>query len=350
VTGRAHLRAFSLAAAVALAATALAPAAALAADPPKDPANAANAAAAQALFDEGVRLMEARRFGEACPKLAASETLDPGAGTLLDLGTCYEKNGQTASAWATYEEAEGAARRAGHDDWADRAHAHVVELEPRLARVSIVVRGAPGTKVTRDGVDVEASSLGVPIPLDPVAHEIRASAPGKIDWSTRVQLATEGTTQTVEVPPLKDAPAPVGQPLFNEPALPVVPMHGFWTAEHAVAITVAAAGLVALGVGSGLAVAAKSKYDDAVAHDCPGHGTQCTPAGVQEGSSARGLAADATGVFVVGGVAVAAGALLLFAPWDRHAPPPASASRSVSLRVVPDLAPGRGSLGVVGAW
>ena len=75
--------------------------------------SAADKAAAQALFDEGKRLMDAGQFAQACPKFADSEKLDPGVGTLLNLGVCYEKNGQTASAWATYKEAASAAANAG---------------------------------------------------------------------------------------------------------------------------------------------------------------------------------------------------------------------------------------------
>src|SRR6478735_9605838 len=48
-------------------------------------------AKAEALFDEGRRLLAAARFAEACPKFAESQRLDSALGTLLNLGDCYEK-------------------------------------------------------------------------------------------------------------------------------------------------------------------------------------------------------------------------------------------------------------------
>src|SRR3954465_9465866 len=69
-----------------------------------------NRAAAEALFNQGRDLMTAGKFVEACPKFEASQQLDPGLGTMLNLAECYEKTGRTASAWAEYREAIPLAR------------------------------------------------------------------------------------------------------------------------------------------------------------------------------------------------------------------------------------------------
>jgi hypothetical protein len=285
--------------------------------PTPGPADASNAAAAQALFDDAVKLMEAGRFGEACPKLAASEKLDPGAGTLLNLGTCYEKNGQTASAWATYQEAESTATRAGHADWAERAHAHVVALEPRLERLLIAVpkeNVVTGLKVTRDGVVLDDAAWGAPIPLDPGKHEVRAVAPHKRSWSTTVDLKTEGSLSTVNVPKLEDALEAAPWPTVVGPVQPPPETEAgapsFWTTQRVIGVVLAGVGVAGVAVGSGLGLAAKSKYDDAVAKYCPSHGTQCTSQGVAQGHDAHDLADISTGVFIGGGLALVAGGVV----------------------------------------
>ena len=87
----------------------------------------ADPATAEALFREGRRLLDEGKTDEACPKLAESQRLDPSAGTMLNLATCYEKNGQLASAWVTFKGAATAAQNANEVDRAKLARAKAAE-------------------------------------------------------------------------------------------------------------------------------------------------------------------------------------------------------------------------------
>src|SRR5580692_8190115 len=89
-------------------------------------------AAADALYDEAGKLMAQKRWAEACPKLEASQKLDPGIGTLLRLGYCYMYEGKTASAWSAFNDTEGMARKAG-DKRADDAAKQAKLLLPKLS-------------------------------------------------------------------------------------------------------------------------------------------------------------------------------------------------------------------------
>ncbi len=112
--------------------------------------SASDQAAATALFKQGRDLMAAGKYADACPKLAESQRLDPGAGTLLNLATCYEKNGQLASAWTTYQDAASAAQKAGEGERVKAARAKVAALEPTLPTLTIVVPAAADRSDSRD--------------------------------------------------------------------------------------------------------------------------------------------------------------------------------------------------------
>src|SRR5687768_4773890 len=125
----------------------------------------ADSAAAVSLFDEGNRLYEAGNFAEACPKYEASLRLDA---TSIDtrgrLALCYEKVGRLASAWSAWREVRSRASRvAGRERAADIAAAHIAELEPRLARLTLKpAKGAPaGLTVSVDGGSFPVESFGV---------------------------------------------------------------------------------------------------------------------------------------------------------------------------------------------
>src|SRR3954465_11558737 len=94
---------------------------------------------AQALFDDARRLMEKKRYAEACPKLAESERLDPGGGTLLNLALCHEKEGKLATAQWEYNDALSLAIRDNRKDRQDIARAHLHLLQDRIPRLTVAV-------------------------------------------------------------------------------------------------------------------------------------------------------------------------------------------------------------------
>ena len=145
-------------------------------------AGAQEQAAAEALFQDARQLMKDGKFAEACPKLIDSNKLDPAVGTLLYLGECYEKNGQTASAWATFQAAAEAAKKAGQPERASVASDRANALLGKLSKITITVAAAAdltGLEVKRDGTDVGPATWGVGVPVDPGEHVIIAKAPGR---------------------------------------------------------------------------------------------------------------------------------------------------------------------------
>ena len=96
-------------------------------------ATATSRALAVQLFDQAEALVGKGRFAEACPKYAESFRLDPQLGALIYLAECYEKNGQLASAWGSYREAEEMAQKR-HDERA-RARARTRHRAPTAPRL-----------------------------------------------------------------------------------------------------------------------------------------------------------------------------------------------------------------------
>src|SRR5262249_23694305 len=104
------------------------------------PARAGDPATADALFNAAKALMARKKWGEACPKVAASYKLDPTLGTLLNLADCHEKQGLLAQAWSEWGAAGERAER--EKDAARKALCarRRAELEPRVPKLNIAVR------------------------------------------------------------------------------------------------------------------------------------------------------------------------------------------------------------------
>lgn len=279
---------------------------------------------AEALFSEGRKLMAAGKFADACPKLEASLKLDSGVGTMLNLAECYEKNGQTASAWTEFREAVSAARDAGSKDRADLARTRAAALEPKLSRLTVVVPKGQLVDVTRDGAKLEPAAFGTPVPVDPGKHVVAASAPGKHKWSTSVDV-TSAAQVSVDVPALADDSSPVAQPGPASDA----PKTSTGSSQRTVAITVGIVGIVGVGAGTIFALKASSTWSDAK-NKCTVYPSNCGPDGQTLGDDAKSSANIATIAFAAGAVGLASGAILWLT-----APKPTEGEPKVSLGIGP---------------
>jgi hypothetical protein len=296
--------------------------------------DASNKAAAEALFRDGRALYDQGKYPEACAKLAESERLDPAPGTLLNLGGCYEKNGQTASAWATFKEAMAASHVKGRTDWEDLARTRAAALEPTLSRLTIAVASkADGLTVTRDGSNVGSAEWGTAIPVDPGSHVVDAQAPHRKPFHQAVSVPSGGASITVTVAELDPADqgggAPTPEPSSNG------------STQRTIGLVIGGLGIVGIGVGTAFGFIAMSKENDATKNDCDAT-NHCNPQGVQLGKDAQSAATASTIAFAVGGIALAGGVLLYFTA------PKAPSAPTVGLRA--SAIPGGGAFGIQGAW
>ena len=163
---------------------------------------------AEQLFRRAKSLMAANKHGEACPLLEESQRLDPQMGTLLNLAICHENIGKIASAWGEFRAVEQQARAANREDRVKLARERAAKLEPRLARLKIVV--PPDAKVDGLVVKVDGEEKGEPlwsgVTVDPGTRTVEASAPGKKPVSLQVNVDDEGAVVPVTIPKLEDEP------------------------------------------------------------------------------------------------------------------------------------------------
>jgi len=268
-------------------------------------AQTSDPARAERLFQEGRSALEAGRYAEACPKLAQSQQLDAGTGTLLALALCHDGEGKTASAWRELHQVVEESERAGRADRVQLARARIAALEPRLSKLAVAVgTPAPGLDVRRDGEPLPPALWGRVAPVDPGEHVVRAEAPGRKPWSATVSVGRGGDTIVVTVPALEDAGALVSA----SPGTPTAPRGP----DRTPGWLVGGAGVVALGVGTVFGFAALSEHRSA-SSQCPS--SMCTdaaPVSLEDRARTNAWIADAgIGLGLVG---VVVGAWLVLRP------------------------------------
>ena len=280
-------------------------------------------ARAEALFTEAKALMAKGDYANACPKLARSQQLDPAAGTLLNLGSCYEHAGKSASAWASYKQAAAAARNLGQTDREKFARDRAQAIEPNLGSIKIVTSGSTtGMDVKLDGAAIDSAELGIAIPVDAGSHRIEASATGKKKFQTAVDVK-DGTKSEVAIPELEKetsstaTPNPKTDPkplvdlgTGNQPPPPAAeptPKKGPWIAVGIGGMAVGAAGIAIGSIFGVMALDTKSSLDVmcGTLHDA------CPPNQKSAIDELNGRATVSTIALVAGGVLFAVGGTVL---------------------------------------
>lgn len=297
----------------------------------------ADRAAAETLYEEGRKLFNANQFPEACGKFEESQRLDPGVGTLLYLGSCYEKVGKTASAWITFREAVAAAHTAGQADREKTATQLASALEPKLSKLQLIVpreHELPGLQIRRDGTSLGRALWGSPFPIDPGNHTIEISAPSRKTATLSLVIDKTGQTTSLSIPLLDAAePAPAASSAAAVPSA-TVPPTPFSSKDpppppapdRTLALVAGGVGVVGLGLGAYFGVRAIQQWNDAKPL-CPAD--RCNQAGYDQAGSASRSGNLSTIFFTLGAVGVGTGVTL----WLLQPSPSSSARRSPSLSV-----------------
>jgi hypothetical protein len=312
---------------------------------------------AEQLFREGRALLDAKKYDEACAKLAESQRLEPGAGTLLALALCHEGQGKPATASAELKEASELGRKNGRNDLAAAADKRAQALEasvPHLV-VHLPEKGGATYDVKCDGEPIGEDELDSPLAMDPGEHRIEVSAEGKASRSYVVRISGPGTTEIV-VDRLEDAArpapkeaAPARRPDAEAPPPDVTP-ESRGGAQRTVGLVLVGAGVVGLGVGAYFGGRALSQSSEA-SRLCPKANEKCTGAGEDANQRSRNSFRAAVISLAAGTGLLTIGAIVYFlAPSGPAAQAVLRDAKGRTAYLVPTIGPDGGSLGLAGTF
>lgn len=274
------------------------------------PPSAEDRDAARKLADKGAELFDAGRFEEAVEYFQKADQRVHAPTFVLAIAQAYARGGKLVEAREQYQrvvdEKLPAAPPASFLEAQATARRELEELSRRIPTLQIVVTGldAGSAKVAVDGKEVAPSDQ--PLAQNPGEHRIVVT-PAKGEAITRSVTLSEGATERVEV---TVAGAPAGAPEGGSKGS-MVPAF--------IALGVGAAGL---GVGAVTGAMALGQVGDIKA-SCAGN---VCPKRLEGDASSAGTLADVSTVgFIVGGVGMAAGVvLLILRPGGGSAESPAS--------------------------
>jgi hypothetical protein len=275
--------------------------------------------------------MKSENYVDAIRSLEQVTELRPsGIGGHGKLGECYEKVSRLGSAWEQYTIAQNLALGADDQERAYAMSAKAKKLEPRVARLTIVVpqelRSVNGLSVMHDGHTEEKALWDTPLPVDKGTHVIEVKADGFQTWTQEVDIPVDGHPETILLPTqLVRIPPPM---------LPIVRPVQTW--HRPMGWTMTSMGLVS-GAASGvlLGFAFRQQSASTISGHCDAN-NQCDQEGIAMRNRAQGLLQGATATAIVGGVLAAGGiTMLIVAPKKKDDTPGKTTGLLWNLDVAP---------------
>ena len=289
----------------------------------------------------------AGRVDEACAILEAALVKERVSNVLLAAGQCHELQGKTATAYAELLAASAAAEKEGATETQDRARMLASKLVPRLSKLRIdVLAPAVDQVVKRDGELVPRDDWGKLSFVDPGAHIVSASAGGRHDFSTQINVGAEADVRVVLVGELVDLNVKQPEPKAKPGPEPTKPVGGSPDSDGRTetidpmglaAFTTSGVGLVGLVMGITFGVMALNDVGDAEDDPllCPSK--ICSKAGRAVIDEAETKATVSTVGFVVGGVSLATG-ITLFLVRELAMPAPKVETKQATIEAL--ISPG----------
>jgi hypothetical protein len=296
---------------------------------------------ARELGKKGQDAFDAKNFKESEDDFRRADVLFHAPTLVLGLARALAGEGKVVEAWEAYHRIilEAVATTAPFARALEEAKAEVGGVEARRARVTITVTGTGEAHVILDDAPMKNEALGVERFVNPGAHSVKVTAAGFKDVSRDFTLA-EGAAQSVPIALEHDTAAVVADTGAVSTTHPV-PADAGGKPNRLPAIigfSVGGAGLVFGGITGALALGKHSTLKN----ECTG--SVCAPSASSDLSSYHTMGTLSTVGFILGGVGVAAGAVLLFVgpkSQSREAPTPLS-------WITPYVGPG--SVGAVGRF
>jgi hypothetical protein len=229
--------------------------------------------AARDLFVQAEKEEDAGNWQAALDKLHDVAEIRLTAGIRYHIALCQENLGLLVAALASYQQAENQARQEDARDVMRLVGKQVADLAARVPRLTVhVVPDIPDAVVTLDGAPLAAASLGEPIPVEPGAHELQATAPGRTPAKAIVTMHEHDSTVIdlkfeVARPPATAGPNTPPEPMRSSTA--PVPSRAVSPApsrhDHVAAMLWTTASVVLAAGGAAAYVMADRSVDDGVA-------------------------------------------------------------------------------------